>query len=183
MSQQDRTLLLGVFDDVEQVARAAASLEEAKVTPGHYQVIGGKLYPEAVFNEMPSRRGLYVYPLAGVGVGLAIGLLFTAWSLLSVPSTAEEQPTLSFLPTAFIIYEAAILGAIVFTAFGIVLESRLGWALRRQRNSSLPAGHLGLLVSCEVGWAKVAETLLRDAGAIEVKRGVSPPGDKGGERR
>lgn len=175
MRQPNQTSLLGVFPDAETAARATASLRGANLAPEDYQVLSGVPYPEAAFGEAPVRHRLYAFPLLGALLGFAVGLLFTAGTQLSNPLVTGGKPILSIPPMAIITYEATLLGAIVFTVLGIILESRL---LRRRGpyDRRITEGFLGVLVSCRAGEVAMVEGLLGEAGAVEIKRDSSLEG-------
>src|SRR5919202_838502 len=119
------TAVLGVYATAEAAARAVAALRRDGVAPEHVEVLTDSPYPEGAFGEEPVRHHLYVFPLVGAACGLAVGLLLTIGTQLSYPLVTGGNPILSIPPMINVLYEATLLGAIVFTVFGVIFESRL----------------------------------------------------------
>ena len=70
-----------------------------------------------------------------------------------------------------IIYEGTMLGAIIFTVIGIIIESRLPRMFMGAYDERITEGYIGVTVTSSEERAVGAEGLLRESGAEEVKRG------------
>jgi hypothetical protein len=106
----------------------------------------------------------------GALVGFGLGLLVTIGTQLSYPLVTGGKPLLSIPPMINIIFEGTMLGAILFTVFGVFFESRLPDFNRAPYDPRITQGYLGVLVSRAGGRLTPAEQALRRAGAIDVVR-------------
>jgi hypothetical protein len=117
--------LLGIYATAESATRALAALRAAGWPPSHVDILTDSPYPEGTFGEEPARHHLYVFPLVGAACGLVVGLLLTIGVQLSYPLVQGGKPLLSIPPMINVLYEGALLGAILLTVIGVVFESRL----------------------------------------------------------
>ena len=84
---------------------------------------------------------------------------------------AGGKPLLSIPPMAIIMYEGTMLGAILFTVFGIIFESRLPRLFMGAYDTRITEGYIGLAITTSEDRTGAAEETLKKAGAEEVKRG------------
>ncbi|MCS7207512.1 MAG: DUF3341 domain-containing protein [Dehalococcoidia bacterium] len=160
--------VLGLFSDVESAANAGTALREAGI---EFEVLSGSPYPEGAFSEHTPPHRLYVFPFLGALCGFSVAILLTAGTQLAYPLVTGGKPVLSIPPMAIITYEGTMLGAILFTVLGVVFESRLPRPIVGLYDKRITEGWIGLLVVGEEGLLGPAERILRQHGAVEVKRG------------
>lgn len=165
--------VLGLFpeDQVDEAANAMDALASADYTTTEYEVITGTPYPEGTFGEAEPTHKLFRWPLTGAACGFAIGLVLTAGSQLAYPLVTGGKPVLSIPPMAIIMYEGTMLGAIIFTVIGIILESRLPRLFMGAYDTRITEGYIGISVTTEEDRIGRAEDVLRQAGAEDIKRG------------
>jgi hypothetical protein len=175
MNQDSRRFVLGVFSNAEQATNASSALRESNFQPEYYPILSGAPHADAISGEPPLRHRLFAFPLLGAAAGFALGFLFTMWTQLSFPSGINGESVLSLPPTAMIIYEAVLLGAIVFTVLGMIFESRQGEPCHEQYARSINDGYLGVLVSCDTQQVDMVKGLFREVGALDVKEQVTLP--------
>src|SRR4051812_26707221 len=108
-------MLLGLFTDANRVADAMDALKGAGFAGKDMTVLSGTPYPEGAFGEEPPKHHLYVFPFIGAACGFAVGLVLTIGTQLSFPLVTGGKPILSIPPMINVLYEATLLGAIVFT--------------------------------------------------------------------
>ena len=72
---------------------------------------------------------------------------------------------------AIVMYEGTLLGAILFTVFGIIFESRLPRLFMGAYDERITEGYIGVVVTTDEVRVGNAEDTLKEAGAEEVKRG------------
>ena len=72
---------------------------------------------------------------------------------------------------SIIMYEGTMLGAIIFTVIGIIIESRLPRLFMGAYDERITEGYIGVAVTTDEARALQAERVLRRVGAEEVKRG------------
>ena len=162
--------LLGLFQDPEQVAGAMTQLHDKGFPPEDIDIYSGSPYPEGSFSEHEPETRLYMFPLIGALVGFALGLLWTAGTQISYPLVTGGKPLLSIPPMTIIMYENTMLGAIIFTVLGVLFESRLPRKNMGLYDTRITVGYIGIIVDCPIEQAAEAESLLKKAGAEEIKK-------------
>lgn len=165
-----KELLLALCQDAPSAARAVEALERAGFPREEYEILSGAPYPEGAFGEKPVKHRVYVFPFVGALSGFTVALLLTVGTQLSFPLVTGGKPILSLPPMFIIAYEATLLGAIIFTVLGVLFEMRLprpGLGLYDRR---ITGGYLGILVSCPEARRPQAESALKEAGVLEIKR-------------
>lgn len=163
------TEVLGIFQKEEGAAEAVSLLRQAGFGPTELEVLTGAPYPEGAFGEYHSRHRLFVFPLVGAAIGLAVGFLLTVGTQVSYPLVTGGKPILAIPPMAIIMYEGMMLGAIIFTVLGIIFESRLIWGGVGLYDRRITEGYIGVLVSSLPERVGAALRALREAGAVEIQ--------------
>ena len=163
--------VIGLFTDEDAVADALDSVRSAGFEQGEYEVLTGTPYPEGTFGEEEPVHKLYRFPLIGAACGFIVGMLLTAGTQIAFPLVAGGKPLLSIPPMAIIMYEGTMLGAILFTVFGIVFESRLPRLFMGAYDTRITEGYIGVTITTSEDRTDDAEDVLKKAGAEEVKRG------------
>lgn len=165
--------VLGLFteDQVDEAGDAMEALASAGYTTNEYEVLTGTPYPEGTFGEAEPKHKLFRWPLTGAACGFIVGLLLTAGSQLAFPLVTGGKPILSIPPMAIIMYEGTMLGAILFTIIGIILESRLPRIFMGAYDKRISDGYIGVTVTTEEDRIPRAEEVLKQAGAGDITRG------------
>ena len=163
--------VIGLFTDEDAAADALDSVRSAGFEQGEYEVLTGTPYPEGTFGEEEPVHKLYRFPLIGAACGFIVGMLLTAGTQIAFPLVAGGKPLLSIPPMAIIMYEGTMLGAILFTVFGIVFESRLPRLFMGAYDTRITEGYIGVTITTSEDRTDDAEDVLKKAGAEEVKRG------------
>lgn len=165
--------VLGLFteEQVDEAADAMDALASAGYTTTEYEVLTGTPYPEGTFGEHAPQHKLFRWPLTGAACGFIVGLVLTAGSQLAFPLVTGGKPILSIPPMAIIMYEGTMLGAIIFTIIGIILESRLPRLFMGAYDKRITEGYIGVTVTTEEDKISQAEDVLKQAGAGDITRG------------
>lgn len=163
--------VLGLFSSEDSAADAMDALAEAGFTQKEYEILTGTPYPEGTFGESEPVHKLYRFPLIGAACGFIIGMLLTVGTQLAYPVVTGGKPILSIPPMAIVIYEGTMLGAVIFTVFGILFESRLPRLFMGAYDTRITEGYIGVVVTTSQEKVAGAESVLRDAGAEDIKRG------------
>ena len=166
-----RRSIIGLFTDEEAAASALDALKDGGYTFSEYDVLTGTPYPEGTFGEVEQVHKLYRFPLVGAACGFIVGLVLTTGTQLSFPLITGGKPILSIPPMAIIMYEGTMLGAILFTVFGIIFESRLPRLFMGAYDTRITEGYIGVTVTTSADRIGPAEEILEKAGAEEIKRG------------
>ena len=163
--------VLGLYTDESSAAAALDNLRDAGFEDGEYDVLTGTPYPEGTFGESEPKHHLYRWPLIGAVCGFTIALILTAGTQLAYPLVTGGKPILSVPPMAIIMYEGTMLGAIIFTVIGIIIESRLPRIFMGAYDTRVTEGYIGITVTTDAERIGAAEDILKGAGAEDVKRG------------
>ena len=163
--------VLGLFTDEDAAADALDIVAGAGFAQDEYEILTGTPYPEGTFGESEPVHKLYRFPLIGAACGFIVGLLLTTGTQLAFPLVTGGKPLLSIPPMAIIMYEGTMLGAILFTVFGIIFESRLPRLFMGAYDTRITEGYIGLAITTTPEKLGNAEETLKKAGAEEVKRG------------
>ena len=163
--------VLGLFTNEDTAADAMDALKAAGFGQGEYEVLTGTPYPEGTFGEAEPAHKLFRFPLIGAACGFIVGIVLTAGTQLAYPLVTGGKPILSIPPMAIILYEGTLLGAILFTVFGILFESRLPRLLMGAYDTRITEGYIGVAVTTSKEKVAGVEEILKGAGAEEIKRG------------
>ena len=163
--------VVGLFPDEDVAADAMDAVKAAGFGEGEYEVLTGTPYPEGTFGEAEPVHKLYRFPLIGAVCGFIVGLALTVGTQLAFPLVTGGKPILSIPPMAIVMYEGTLLGAILFTVFGIIFESRLPRLFMGAYDERITEGYIGVAVTTDEVRVSNAEDTLKEAGAEEVKRG------------
>lgn len=163
--------VLGLFTDEDPAADALDALKAAGFSDGEYEVLTGTPYPEGTFGEEEPKHKLFRFPLVGAACGFIVGLLLTTGTQLAFPVVTGGKPILSIPPMAIVMYEGTLLGAILFTVFGIVFESRLPRLFMGAYDTRITEGYIGVAVTGSEERMGDAEEVLKKVGAEDIKRG------------
>src|SRR5207247_2024133 len=104
-----------------------------------------------------------VYPFAGAAVGFMFGAAGAVWTQLAYPLATGGLPLLAIPPVINVLYEATLLGALVATFVGMLLESRLPDFSPRPYDARITEGFIGVLVRAGQRHAAADEALRADA--------------------
>ena len=139
--------VLGLFTDEDAAADALDIVAGAGFAQDEYEILTGTPYPEGTFGESEPVHKLYRFPLIGAACGFIVGLLLTTGTQLAFPLVTGGKPLLSIPPMAIIMYEGTMLGAILFTVFGIIFESRLPRLVMGAYDTRITEGYIGLAIT------------------------------------
>lgn len=138
--------LLGLYAEPEQAARAVQRLRQAGFGDEEVEVLTGLPYPEGTFGEPPVRHRLSVYPFVGAAGGFVLSAAGAAWTQLAYPLATGGMPLLAIPPVINVLYEGTLLGALVATFAGVLLESRLPDFAPTPYDERITEGFIGVLV-------------------------------------
>ena len=163
--------VVGLFTDENVAADALDALKTEGYETNEYEILTGTPYPEGTFGEAEPVHKLYRWPLIGAISGFIIGIVLTTGTQLAYPLVTGGKPILGIPPMLIITYEGTMLGAIIFTVIGIVVESRLPRIFMGAYDTRITEGYIGVTVTADMDRVGKAEDVLKQAGAEEVKRG------------
>ncbi|MEE8465710.1 MAG: quinol:electron acceptor oxidoreductase subunit ActD [Dehalococcoidia bacterium] len=162
--------ILGLFETADNAADAGDALKEAGVSQNDYDFLTDVPYPEGAFGERHESHRLYIFPFVGALIGLTVGILLTSMTQMAYPLVQGGKPILSLPPMAVVTYESTMLTAIAFTIIGIIFESRLPAFKQGLYDTRITEGYIGVLVNVEEDQLTQTQTLLTQAGAVDIVR-------------
>lgn len=165
----DRKSVLGLFQEPDRAADAMDGLKDAGFELGTFDVLTGTPYPEGAFGEYVPQHRLFRFPAFGAIIGFTLALVFTAATQLAYPVISGGKPVLALFAMLVILYELTMLSAVVATVVGIIFESRLPNLNPGAYDTRITEGWIGVVVSTTSDKAGSAESVLKRAGALEVK--------------
>ena len=122
---------------------------------------------------LPERRPtrLRTWALAGAGIGMVGGFLLATITALNYPLVKGGMPIVSPWPVGIVTYETTMLGAVLATLAGLLVELRLPNFRKLPYDESVADGGVLLAVKCE-GVSDEARSSVQDvvnsAGAVKV---------------
>ncbi len=168
MAKTQTEALLGLFTGPDEIADALDALRAAGFAGRDLEVLSDTPFPAGAFGEDPDPHRLYVFPLIGGLIGLALGLLLTIGTQMTYPLVTGGKPILSIPPMINVIFETTMLGAVILTVLGMLFEARLPDWRAVPRDRRISEGYLGVLVTRTGGRPDVVERVLREAGAVDI---------------
>ena len=163
--------VLGVFAHLDTTLEAIKKLRSA----GHADFT---VYSPIPRHEIEDALGQAVSPvrmftLIGGIAGCAIGAWLTLWMSYDWPVVVGGKPVGSIPPYVIIMFEMTILFGALSTILGIVLNAL--FAARRSGtimyDPRFTNDRFGIFVPADTGKAGAVESLLKQSGAEEVRRG------------
>ncbi|MBI2965925.1 MAG: DUF3341 domain-containing protein [Chloroflexi bacterium] len=165
-----RKSILGLYETPDAGADALDGLHAAGIEAHDTEVLTGTPYPEGAFGEHVPQHRLFRFPAFGAVFGFTLALLYTAGTQLAWPLVTGGKPILAVPAMLIILYEFTMLNAVIFTVVGIIFESRLPNLFSTAAyDRRISEGLIGVVVSCEDNKASEVESVLRRAGALEIK--------------
>ena len=159
--------ILGLFDDASAAADAGDALKASGVSETDYHFLTDIPYPEGAFGERMEKHTLFLWPLIGGALGIVLALIVAGMTPLAVPMTIEPKPILALPPLAVICYAGAMLGAILFSVFGIAMSMKAKLA-SPHTDDRIASGLIGVLVNAGADQGPRVTEILNEAGAVDV---------------
>lgn len=125
------------------------------------------IHGEAIVPQQPSTK-LRTWALAGAVVGFVGGLSLATITALNYPLVKGGMPIVAPWTVGLITYETTMLGAVLGTLVGLLVELRLPNFKSLPYDSSVVDGGVVLAVSCPEGSRASVETVVGAAGASKV---------------
>lgn len=167
----DASGVLGVFAHVDSAVHAIRALR----AKGFRSLTTYSPVPLAEFEEALTGHGLprspvRLFTLVGGLTGTVSGFALTIWSSLKWNLITGGKPAVSIPPFVIIAFELTILLGGLCTLLGLLVTARLP-RLRgaRRYDPRFTADRFGVEVTCAPEQTAAVETILREAGAEEVR--------------
>jgi hypothetical protein len=140
--------LSAVFTQSGELTRAIAELERAGFKAKQLEVISAEPRPDKVFLPSANKTRIGTFTVAGACLGGLGGFLLATLTALAYPLPTGGMPILAWWPIGIVAYEAMMLGAILSTLLGLLVELKLPTMKARPYDETVADGGLLLIVSC-----------------------------------
>ena len=111
------------------------------------------------------------FTLIGGLLGVSFGYWIAIWSSDYWPLITGGKATASWIPYTIIGFEVMVLVGALSTVAGMFINSRIPRLTSTSGyDPRFSGGHFGIFIACDDAKAGQAESLLREHGAVEVRR-------------
>ncbi len=167
----NETTVLGLFEDIAHAASGLRGLQNDKRDSQDLMVLSSVPFPEGVLEADRSPIRLPGITLGFALVGIIVGFLLAGGSALLYVLRTGGKPILAGPPIGIIAYEIMMLFALTAAFLAALYEMRLPSWRARVYDSRISEGLIGIAAHCgDASSAGEAEKILRDAGAVDVRR-------------
>ena len=156
------------FSQPNDARMAIRRLMQAGIQPDAMEVMTSQpIHGEPFIPNMKPTR-LRTWALAGAGIGLLGGFALSTITALNYPLVKGGMPIVAPWTVGLITYETTMLGAVLATLVGLLVELRLPNFKNLPYDPSVVDGGAVLAVSCEDASRSSVETAVGAAGASKV---------------
>ena len=161
--------VLGIFPQLDAAVDAVEDLKHQRIgdvtvytpTPRH------ELEHALHAPNSPVRR----FTLIGGLLGASFGYWIAIWSSDYWPLVVGGKAVASWIPYTIIGFEVMVLVGALSTVAGMFINSRIPRLTSTSGyDPRFSGGHFGIFIACDDAKAGQAESLLREHGAVEVRR-------------
>ena len=163
-----QTWCLAKFNQPAEARAAVRRLLQAGIEPRSMDVMTSQpIHGEPFLPENKPTR-LFTWALCGAGIGLLGGFSLATITALNYPLIKGGMPIVSPWTVGLITYETTMLGAVLATLVGLLVETRLPNFKNLPYDPSVVDGGVVLAVSCPEGSRASVEAAVGAAGASTV---------------
>ena len=156
------------FAEHRQARVAVRRLMQDGIEPSAMEAMSSQpLHGEPIVPQQQGTR-LRTWALAGAALGLTAGFSLATVTALNYPLVKGGMPIVSPWTVSLITYETTMLGAVLGTMVGLLIELRLPNFKNLPYDSSVVDGGVVLAVSCAEGSRAAVEAAVGAAGASKV---------------
>ena len=161
--------VLGVFHELDAACDAIRALRQDRVTKIQAFTPTPRHELEDAFGHPKSPVRLFT--LIGGALGASFGYWIAIWSSDYWPLITGGKATASWIPYTIIGFEVMVLVGALSTVAGMFINSRIPRLTSTSGyDPRFSGGHFGIFIACDDAKAGQAESLLREHGAVEVRR-------------
>jgi hypothetical protein len=160
---------MAIFDTVDPAADAIVRLREIGVLEKDMEVMSGVPFPAHILGRPDHKT--YVPLLGGLGwlAGLGAAVALNFGTPLLYPMYVGGQPLQPIPPGILLGFEMSMLGLLIFTFLGVLIEN--GYPILFHRKLYHPAvadGKIAIFFQCPAKFESLAYDALKKLGAEEV---------------
>ena len=156
------------FEQPNAARIAVRRLLHHGIAPEAMDVMSSQPIHGEPFVPQTHRTKLRIWAVAGAGLGLLFGLSLAVLTALNYPIVKGGMPIVSPWTVGLIAYETTMLGAVLATLVGLLIELRLPNFKPLPYDPSLVDGGVVLAVSCAEDARPAVEDAVTAAGASKV---------------
>jgi hypothetical protein len=155
------------FNEPAEARVAIRRLLQEGIDPDAMEVMTSQPYHEPFIPEKKPTR-LRTWAISGAAIGLVGGLSLATITALNYPLIKGGMPIVAPWTVGLIAYETTMLGAVLATLVGLLVELRLPNFKNLPYDPSVVDGGVVLAVSCPEGLRGSVESAIGAAGASKV---------------
>ncbi len=155
------------FNEPAEARVAIRRLLQEGIDPGAMEVMTSQPHHEPFIPEKKPTK-LRTWAICGAGIGLVSGLGLATITALNYPLVKGGMPIVAPWTVGLIAYETTMLGAVLATLVGLLVECRLPNFKNLPYDPSVVDGGVVLAVSCPEGLRGSVESAIGAAGASKV---------------
>jgi Protein of unknown function (DUF3341) len=168
-AEAQRALVKGIFEDSGDLRVAIARLGQAGIAQEQMEVISAEPGSGEMFLPVRKKTRIGAFALTGGLLGAAGGFLLSTLTALAYPLPTGGMPILSWWPIGIVTYEAMMLGAILATLLGLLVELRLPNLRSLPYHNAVADGGFLLIVCCpDPAQSARTEQIVVQAGGTKV---------------
>jgi hypothetical protein len=161
--------VLGAFRELDAAVSAIEALKETRVGPIRVFTPTPRHEVEEAIEPPPSPVRLYT--LIGGLCGVTFGYWIAIWASDYWPLVVGGKPIASWVPYTIFGFEVMVLIGALSTVAGLFIHARIPrLTMMVGYDPRFSHGEYGVWVECPPDQTKSAESLLRQHGAVEVRR-------------
>jgi len=163
------TALYGLYDDPAIVQRAVDRLRAAGIAEDEIVVMSSEPFEEFEFSHRDKADWLYKVAGAGGVAGFAFGAFLTTVTQLAWPIKTSGMPIVAPWPNMIVVFELAMLGAILATVVTLFISAKLPSRLSRFYDPAISDGYILVGVQQPGDRAEAISAALEGAGPGQLK--------------
>ena len=156
------------FSEPVEARRAIRRLMQAGITPDAMEVMTSQPIHGEPFIPDPKPTKLRTWAICGAALGLVGGFSLATITALNYPLVKGGMPIVAPWTVGLITYETTMLGAVLATLVGLLVELRLPNFKNLPYDPSVVDGGVVLAVACPEGSRASVETAVGAEGASKV---------------
>ncbi len=161
---------LALFDEVDHAADAIVRLREIGIYERDLEVISGLPFSHKILGRPEKRTYVPLVGVFGALVGFATGAAFNFGTPLLYPMRVGGQALLPIPPGLLIMFEATMLGLLVFSFVGVLIENGFPFFRRKEYHPDIANGKIAIVFHCLPHQESLAYAAMRQLGAEKVSR-------------
>lgn len=163
---EDRVhLALFKEDDINQAAEAISRLKTLGITDKEIAVISGVPFSDKILGRPMTWTSVPYMAIGGAVVGFLVSLVLSLGTPLLYPLRVGNQPLLPIPPTIVIAFELTMLGMLISTFLGVVIEMLTPSYGPKGYHPKVSDGQIGVLFEIAPELDKKVHSALKELGA------------------